>query len=101
MSGTTSFEVGRFYGGDKKTLAYKGRVEVSSQLGIEPNISLNWIDLPQGSFTNTVLGARTTFTVTPRMFVAALLRYSSSTTSRSTNLRFRWEYHPALGVSAK
>ena len=94
MSGTTSFEVGSFYGGDKKTFAYRGRVEVSSQLGIEPNISLNWIDLPQGSFTDTVLGARTTFTVTPRMFVAALLQYSASTTSLSTNLRFRWEYHP-------
>ena len=32
--------------------------------------------------------------MTPRMFVAALVQYASSTTSLSTNLRFRWEYHP-------
>ena len=32
--------------------------------------------------------------MTPRMFVAALVQYSSSTTSLSTNLRFRWEYQP-------
>jgi hypothetical protein len=28
------------------------------------------------------------------MFVAALVQYSSSTASLSTNLRFRWEYEP-------
>ena len=28
------------------------------------------------------------------MFVAALVQYSSSSTSLSTNLRFRWEYEP-------
>ncbi len=32
--------------------------------------------------------------MTPRMFVAALVQYSSSNTSLSTNLRFRWEYQP-------
>ncbi len=32
--------------------------------------------------------------MTPRMFVAALVQYSSSSSSLSTNLRFRWEYQP-------
>jgi hypothetical protein len=32
--------------------------------------------------------------MTPRMFVAALVQYSSSSASLSTNLRFRWEYGP-------
>src|SRR6185436_4009998 len=94
VTGFTSFEVGSFYGGNKKTATFRERVEITSQLGVEPNVSLNWIDLPEGRFTSTVLGARTTFTMTPRMFVAALMQYSSSSTSLSTNLRFRWEYHP-------
>ena len=94
ISGTSSFEVGSFYNGDKATAAFRGRVNISTQLGVEPNISLNWIDLPQRRFTNTVIGGRTVFTMTPRMFVAALVQYSSSTTSLSTNLRFRWEYLP-------
>ena len=44
--------------------------------------------------TDTIVGARSTFSMTPQMFIAALVQYSSSNTSLSTNLRFRWEYHP-------
>lgn len=94
LSGTTSFEKGTFYNGDKKALAFKGRVEFTHQFGLEPNVSYNWVDLPAGSFRDTVLGARSVFTMTPRMFVAALVQYSSANTTLSTNLRFRWEYQP-------
>ena len=64
------------------------------RLGIEPNVSLNWVDLPDGSFRDTLLSARTSFTMTPRMFVAALVQYSSANNWTSTNLRLRWEYQP-------
>jgi hypothetical protein len=94
LSGTTTLEIGSFYDGDKKTASFRGRMEITPQLGIEPNLSLNWIDLPQGAFTTTLVGGRTTFTMTPRMFVAALVQYSSSNASLSANLRFRWEYQP-------
>jgi hypothetical protein len=94
VSGTSAFEAGSFYDGTKKTASFRGRVEITSQLGVEPSISLNWIELPQENVTTTVVGGRTVFTMTPRMFVAALVQYSSSNTSLSTNLRFRWEYQP-------
>jgi hypothetical protein len=94
VAGTPSIEVGSFYDGEKTTAAFRGRVEVTPQLGIEPIISVNWIDLPQGRSTTSVLGGRGVYTVNPRMFVAALIQYSSSNTSLSTNLRFRWEYQP-------
>lgn len=74
--------------------ADRGRVNVTSQLGVEPTLSVNWVDLPQGQFTTTVVGQRAIFTMTPRMFVAALVQYQSSNASLSTNLRLRWEYHP-------
>ncbi len=98
VSGSAAVEIGTFYDGEKTTTTFRGRVEVTPRLGIEPNISLNWIDLPQGRFATSVMGARTTFTMTPRMFVAALLQYSSGNTSLSTNLRFRWEYQPGSEV---
>ena len=94
VSGSAAGEIGNFYDGEKKTATFRGRIEITTQLGIEPNVSLNWVDLPEGRFTTTVAGARSVFTVTPRMFVAALVQYSSSSTSLSTNLRFRWEYEP-------
>ena len=94
VSGSAAGEIGNFYDGEKKTATFRGRIEIMPQLGIEPNVSLNWVDLPEGRFTTTVTGARSVFTMTPRMFVAALVQYSSSSTSLSTNLRFRWEYEP-------
>ena len=94
LSGTSTIEVGSFYDGDKTTASFRGRLEVTSQLGVEPNISLNWVDLPEGRFTTTLVSGRTTFTMTPRMFVAALVQYTSSNDSVSANLRFRWEYRP-------
>ncbi len=94
ISGFSSFDIGEFYRGDKKTLGFRGRAEVTPQLSVEPNISLNWVNIPQGKFTDTVVGGRATYSITPRSFVAALVQYSSSNASLSANLRLRWEYQP-------
>jgi hypothetical protein len=94
FAGTPSFQIGSYYTGDKKAVGYRGRIEITPQLGVEPNISLNWIDLPEGTFRDTLVSVRPTYTMTPRMFASALVQYSSSSSSVSTNLRFRWEYQP-------
>lgn len=94
VTGSTGFEIGSLYGGDKKTATLRGRIELTSQFGVEPNVSISWIDVPQGRFSDKIVGSRTFFTMSPRSFVAALIQYSSSTASLSTNLRFRWEYQP-------
>ena len=94
LSGTTTVELGSFYGGDRKTLEYRGRVDFGTQFGIEPTISVNWIDLPQGSFRTAISGGRAVFTMSPRMFATALVQHSSSSNTLSTNVRFRWEYEP-------
>ncbi len=57
-------------------------------------MSYNRVDLPEGRFTTTLVTTRTTYTVTPRMFVSGLLQYNSSAHSLSTNVRLRWEYQP-------
>jgi len=63
-------------------------------VSLEPRISLNWIDLPEGEFTTRLFSARTTYTLTPRAFVGALIQYNSSINTYTTNVRFRWEYQP-------
>ena len=72
----------------------QGRLDLTRQLSVEPGLSLNWIDLPEGSFTTELVTARTTFTVTPLMFVSALLQYNSTNNSVGANVRLRWEYQP-------
>lgn len=94
-SGGLSFEQGGFFGGEKTSAGYFfGRMSVMPKLSIEPNLSLNWVTLPQGSFTTELLAARVTYTVTPRMFVAAFLQFNSGSHALGTNIRFRWEYQP-------
>jgi hypothetical protein len=85
---------GSFYDGDRTDLSYRGRLRVSPQLAIEPGLGLNWVDLPQGSFTAVLVSARPTFAFTPRMVVSALIQYNSTSATASANVRFRWEYAP-------
>ena len=96
VSGRVSFQAGQLYGGTRRTIGLgNGRIEVSSQLAVEPSVSVNWVDLPFGTFTTTLVTDRTTYTISPHMFVSALVQYSSSSRTFSTNARFRWEYQPA------
>lgn len=67
---------------------------MSPQLSVEPSLSINWIELPTGSFTTTLLGSRVTYTMTPLLFASALVQYNSSTRTVSANARLRWEYRP-------
>ena len=101
LSGELSVQHGSFFSGTKTTIdvgvgggGRGGRVELTPQLSVEPGVSLNWVDLPEGRFTTQLVTARTTYTVTPQMFVSALLQYNSSNSSLGANLRLRWEYQP-------
>ena len=94
LSGVAAADVGQFYDGTKKTLSLNARYGFSRQFGIEPNISMNWVERAGTHALIRATGARTTFTMTPRMFVSALVQYSSSANTVSTNFRFRWEYQP-------
>ena len=95
ISGGLSFDRGGFFGGERTGVGYTfGRIYLSSQLNIEPSLSFNWLELPEGDFRTDLVSVRTTYTLTPRMFVAALVQYNSTLDSLGTNLRFRWEYQP-------
>ena len=94
VSGRLFYTRGTFYSGTRSDVGYQGRAVFTPQLAIEPRISVSDVDLPQGSFTTTLLGTRASFTVSPRMFLAALLQFNSSSKAVDTNIRFRWEYEP-------
>jgi hypothetical protein len=86
---------GTFYSGHKTTFrATGGRVRVSNQISLEPAYTLNNVDLAEGHFTSHLVSTRATYTVTPLMFVSALVQYNTESRSVSTNARLRWEYQP-------
>jgi hypothetical protein len=95
VSGEVVLETGRFYNGDRTTIAVNSaRVQVTPQVSLEPSVSINWVELAQGSFTAKVARTRATYTITPRMFVSGIVQYNSAGASFGSNVRFRWEYLP-------
>jgi hypothetical protein len=95
ISGNVAFEHGAFYDGTRTGISTgRARVEITSRLSVEPGVSVNWIRLPHGEFTDTLVATRTTFTLTPRMSASALTQYSSGAHTFNSNARFRWEYQP-------
>jgi len=94
-SGALVYETGAFYDGNRQSIALNtARMQATPQLSLEPSFSVNKVDLLEGSFTATVLRARVTYTMTPRMYVSGIAQYNSTGTSAGSNIRFRWEYRP-------
>jgi hypothetical protein len=95
ISGSVTFERGTFFSGRRTALgASRGRLNLTPQFSVEPTYSVNWVDLPEGSFTTVLVGSRVTYTVTPRMFTSALVQFNSESHVVSANARLRWEYQP-------
>jgi len=68
------------------------------RLTFEPAVSLNWIALPRGEYTTSLVAARVNYTLSPRSFLAAFLQYNTAADSLSSNIRFRWEYEPGSDI---
>jgi Domain of unknown function (DUF5916) len=94
VSGWLGLDFGGFFGGKRTEVGYWGRIDFGSRFSLEPNIAINWIDLPSNTFTTELVSVRATYNLSPRSFVGALVQYNSEDDSVSTNVRFRWEYQP-------
>jgi uncharacterized protein DUF5916 len=95
VSGRVSVATGTFYDGNKKEANFtSGRVALSPRLSIEPGLTMNWVDLPSGSFESRLMTARGIFTPSPRMLISSLTQYNASDHSVSSSVRLRWEYIP-------
>ena len=94
VSGRLAFGHGALYGGTRTEASYSGRVALRPQLAVEPSLSLNWVDLPFGSFSAQLVSTRLIFTPSPRMILSSLVQYNASGHSVTSSARLRWEYRP-------
>ena len=95
VSANVTAEFGTFYNGRKRSFsATRGRVPITNQLSVEPTYTFNHVTLEQGKSVTHLAGSRVTYSMTPLMFVSALLQFNSGTSTVSNNARFRWEYRP-------
>jgi hypothetical protein len=96
VTGDVGVGVGSFYGGSLVEASYTGRVDLPARLALEPNIVINWIDLPSepGPFWLNVLGLRATLPFSPRASVSTLVQYDTGDGGLGASVRLRWEYRP-------
>ena len=90
-----ALQAGQFYDGTITALTLSSaRYAILKQFSVEPSLSINRIDLPYGEFTTKLYRARTDYAFSARMFLSALLQYSTADSTFSSNVRYRWEYIP-------
>ena len=95
VNGQVSLLRGGYFTGNITTVGFRqGRIAVLPQMSIEPSISINWLDTPQGSFRTDLVVTRINYAFSPRMLLGGLVQYNSAFNTVSTNLRLRWEYSP-------
>ena len=95
LQGNVSVQHGTFFSGEKTTVGLsRGRFTVTPQISVQPGLSLNWVDLPEGSFRTQLIQSRIIYTPTPRMAFTGFLQYNTSNDTIGANLRLRWEYQP-------
>jgi hypothetical protein len=95
FSGNVALQLGEYYNGTIESLSLSmARYAILKQFSVEPRFTLTHIDIPSGAFNTKQIGARTDYGFSPRMFASALLQWSSTDHTFSSNVRFRWEYRP-------
>jgi hypothetical protein len=95
FSGQVSASFGSFYKGTRRSLGFgNGYLAVTRRVAFEPGLTLNWVDLPYGTFTARLITNRTIVTPTPRMLISSLMQYNAAAHSLTASVRLNWEYQP-------
>lgn len=94
VSGGLSASRGAFYAGHRTTAGYSGRVVVSPHLVLEPGLTLNWVNLPFGTFSARIISNRLIVTPRPRLGFGSLVQWNAAARQLSVSARMSWEYTP-------
>jgi hypothetical protein len=108
ISGAVTYEFGRFYGGDLKSVVGTVALKPIPALGVELSGERNRGVLPRqpgidedgeevlygGSFTQYLYGARVEVRPSPDFQLSSFVQYDNESRSLGTNTRLRWTFHP-------
>lgn len=100
VTGDVGATVGEFYDGTLREVRYRGRVELSPAVSLEPNVSINRVERAavDGPVWINVVGLRANWALSPRAVASTLVQYSSGSSSLTASARLRWEYRPGSDV---
>ncbi|MDQ3517535.1 MAG: carbohydrate binding family 9 domain-containing protein [Gemmatimonadota bacterium] len=94
FSGQLSWWFGDFYGGSLDEIELTAVWRPSALFIVEMFGEHNAGRLPQGQFTQELVGTRLRVNVSPDLQLNSLVQYDNESQSFGTNTRLRWTFHP-------
>ena len=94
LSGQATWWFGGFYSGTLNQIQLSGAWHPSALMTGEFSGEHNVGDLKEGHFTQTLVGNRTRFNISPDLQVSSYIQYDTDSRSVGTNTRLRWTFHP-------
>ncbi len=92
--GSVRIGSGSFYNGDRNTYTLSGDFQPGYQFRAGLSWGHNDVDLPTGSFTTNVLGARLGYAFSTSHYFNALIQYNSTTRETAGNIRLNLFHSP-------
>lgn len=94
VSGQFTHWFGRFYTGKLNEYILTAALKPSPLFIVELNATHNYGRLPEGTFTQQVVGSRFRFSVSPDLQVNSYVQYDNDSKLIGTNTRLRWTFSP-------
>jgi len=89
---------GGFYGGDLDQVLWTGAWNPIPLLTVEFSGERNVGRLPEGRFTQTLVGNRVRVNISPDLSIASYVQYDTDSDSIGTNTRLRWTFRPVADL---
>ena len=88
------YGIGKFYDGYKRTYAWGPTFRPNEKLNASLTMQLNDISLPTVSYLSTLMTTRVNYNFNTKVFLNALLQYSTDSHQLSSNIRFNIIHRP-------
>ena len=92
ISGQATSWFGSFYSGLLDQIEFRLHLRPSSNVNFSLNFEKNLARLPQGNFTQNLLGSRIQFSLSPDFEISSFIQYDSDSQSLGANTRLRWHF---------
>ena len=98
LASNVRYSIGPFYGGYRRSYAFGPEFRPNEKLTATLTMQLNDISLPTVSYLSTLTTARVNYNFNTKMFLNALLQYSTDTHQLSSNIRFNIIHRPLSDI---
>jgi hypothetical protein len=94
VSANTRYSQGPFFGGYRRNYAVGPAFRPSAHLNMSLSLQINDIEVAGDTFVTNAISARVNYNFNTKMFVNALVQYTTDSGEWSSNLRFNIIHHP-------